>query len=216
MADTFTAILSGDQEAPTPVATDATGAGTVVWDETTTTAAYTVRVTGVDFGPVLGLEPQTADTGDDVTAMHVHNAARGVRGPVVFGQIGDAQDSDELSVTPNADGSWTVRGIWEATDPANVPITTFAQELTSAPVGSDVALYFVVHTTSVPTGELRGQWVASGGDTISAPAGEVLAAFNRVVAEFVADDTISAPTGEALLAFGRAVAEPVVADFILA
>jgi serralysin len=207
MADIFTAILSGDQEVPTPVATDATGIGTIVWDETTTTAAYTVTVRGLDFGPTLGMEPRTADSGDDVTAMHVHAEVRGVRGPVVFGQIGEVHDSDDLSIVLNADGSWTVRGIWEATDPANVPITTFAQELTSAPVGSDVALYFVVHTTSVPAGELRGQWVASGDRTIPAPAGEALLAFDRAVAEFVADHTIPASAGEALLAFGRAAAE---------
>src|SRR5215213_4247989 len=171
MADIFTAALSGEREAPTPVATAASGIGGIVWDEDTQTAAYTVRVAGVDFGPTLGMAPQTADPGDDVTGMHVHNAARGVRGPVVFGQIGEEHDNDDLSIVPNADGSWTVRGIWEPTDPANVPITDFADALTPA------------------------------------PAGEVLAAFDRVIAEFVADDTIPAPAGEALAVFGRAVAE---------
>jgi len=207
MADIFTAALSGEREAPTPVATAASGIGGIVWDEDTQTAAYTVRVAGVDFGPTLGMAPQTADPGDDVTGMHVHNAARGVRGPVVFGQIGEEHDNDDLSIVPNADGSWTVRGIWEPTDPANVPITDFADALTTAPAGSDVPLYFVVHTMEFPTGEPRGQWVAGGDRTIPAPAGEVLAAFDRVVAEFVADDTIPAPAGEALAVFGRAVAE---------
>jgi hypothetical protein len=166
MATAFTLALTGEQETP-PLATPATGAGTVAWDEATAAAAYEITVSGLDFGPVLGMEPQTADTADDVTVMHVHNAPRDVAGPVVFGQIGPAQDADDLGVTLNADGSWTVRGVWEATDPANVPIEAFADALTAAGAGSDVALYFNVHSASFPAGEIRGQWVAGeqAGDT---------------------------------------------------
>jgi Ca2+-binding RTX toxin-like protein len=187
MADIFSLTLTGDQEAPTPVATDASGTGAVVWDAATSTAAYTVAVQGLDFGTALGREPQTADTTDDVTVMHVHNAARGAPGPVVSGQIGPAQDADDISFTLNADGSWTVRGIWEPTDPANVSIEAFADALTAAAVGSDVALYFNVYSTAFPAGEIRGQWVAAGsrqdgtggGDTIAAPTGEALVALGR-------------------------------------
>ncbi len=187
MANIFSVTLSGDQETPTPVASDATGTGTVVWDEVARTAAYTITVSGLDIGAALGTTPQTEDPADDVTSMHVHNAARGASGPVVFGQIGPAQDADDLVVTPNADGSWTARGIWEETDPANVPIGAFADALTAAGVGAEVALYFNVHSTAFPAGEIRGQWVAAGGredgtrdaDTIAAPAGEALLAFGR-------------------------------------
>src|SRR5918998_1426441 len=79
-------------------------------------------------GPAfLGMAPQTATTADDVTIMHVHNAGRGTNGPVVFGQIGPAQDGDDLRIVLNADGPWTVSGVWEATDPANRPIADFAE-----------------------------------------------------------------------------------------
>jgi serralysin len=108
-------------------------------------------------------------------------------GAVVFGQIGPAQDNDDLDIVLNVDGSWTVSGIWETTDPANVSIANFADALSSAVAGSDVALYFNIYTGPFPAGEIRGQLVAGGdqetgtdrGDTITAPAGEAVAAFGR-------------------------------------
>ena len=161
MADVFTLTLTGEQEAPAPVATDASGTGMVAWDGAALAAAYEVTVRGLDFGPVLGMEPQTADPADDVTSMHVHNAPRGMAGPVVFGQIGPAQDNDDLSIVPNGDGSWRISGVWDTEDPANVPIGSFAGTLTSAEAGSDVPLDFNIHTTAFPGGEIRGQWVAA-------------------------------------------------------
>ncbi len=73
MADGFTLLFTGDQEVP-PTGSAASGAGTVAWDGAARTAAYEYTVTGVDFGPVLGMEPQTETTADAVTIMHVHNA----------------------------------------------------------------------------------------------------------------------------------------------
>src|SRR5215213_5079415 len=110
-------------------------------------------------GPALGLAAQTPSTADDVTSHHVHNAPRGVNGPVVFGQINPAHDTDDLSIVRN-DGSWTVRGRWETTDPAATSISNFANQLAAAQVGSEVALYFNAHTTPFPAGEIRGQWIA--------------------------------------------------------
>ena len=159
MANSFTLFFTGDQEVP-PVHTEASGTGTVSWDGAALTAAYEFTVSGVDFGPVLGMDAQTETTADDVTIMHVHNAPRGVAGPVVFGQIGPAQDADDLSIVLNDDGSWTVSGVWEATDPANVSIADFAEALDAAADGSDAPLYFNVHTTAFPAGEVRAQWVA--------------------------------------------------------
>jgi serralysin len=159
MANSFTITLSGDQEVPA-TGSAASGSGTVIWDEATQTAAYEIIVRGLDFGPVLGLEAQTAATADDVTNMHVHNAPRGVNGPVVFGQITPPHDSDDLCIVLNDDASWTVSGVWETTDPATASITSFADALNAANAGSDAPLYFNVHTTVFPAGEIRGQWVA--------------------------------------------------------
>ena len=159
MAESFEVTLSGDQEVP-PTGSAATGSGPVTWDGTAQTAAYAITVTGLDFGTLLGLGPLTEDTSDDVVNMHVHNAARGISGAVVFGQITPAQDADDLSIVMNSDGSVTVSGIWETTDPANVSIANFAAALDAATAGSDVPLYFNVHTPAFPVGEIRGQWVA--------------------------------------------------------
>ena len=160
MANSFSVTLTGDQEVP-PNSSAASGAGTVKWDGSAQTAAYEITIWGLDFGPILGLDPQTEATDDDVTAMHVHNAARDVNGPVVFGQISPAHDADDLEIVLNDhDGSWTISGIWDPDDPANVSIVNFADELDAATAGSDVSLYFNVHTTSFPAGEIRGQWVA--------------------------------------------------------
>jgi len=160
MANGFTLTFTGDQEVP-PNNSPASGTGTVSWDSEARAAAYEFTITGLDFGSVLGMEAQTETTADDVTMMHVHNAPPGANGPVVFGQIGPTQDTDDLSIVLNDDGSWTVSGVWEATDPANVSIEDFAEALDAAAAGSDVPLYFNVHTTTFPGGEIRAQWVAA-------------------------------------------------------
>ena len=156
----FSVTLTGSQEVP-PNASAASGTGIVVWDTATDTATYAFTVKGLDFGPRFGLPPQTATTVDDVTAMHFHFGGRGMAGPVVFGQLGPAQDTDDLGVVLNADGSWTILGAWETTDRANAPISDFAALLDSTPVGSDAPLYWNVHTAVFPQGEIRGQLVAA-------------------------------------------------------
>jgi hypothetical protein len=161
MDNTFTLTFTGDQEVP-PNGSSASGAGAVTWDSEARTAAYEYTVRGVDFGPVLGETPQTATTADDVTILHFHNQSRGSNGAVVFGQIGPAQDEDDLSIVRNDDGSWTVSGVWEASDPANVSINAFAPILDAAFPSLDVPLYANVHTTTFPGGEIRAQLVAEG------------------------------------------------------
>jgi serralysin len=161
----FSVTLTGPQEVP-PNASAASGVGIVVWDAATETAAYAFTVRGLDLGPLLGQPPQTATTADDVTAMHFHNGARGEAGPVVFGQIGPAQDTDDLGVVLNADGSWTILGAWETTDPATASIADFAAALDATPLGSDAPLYWNIHTTMFPMGEIRGQLVAASDLTV--------------------------------------------------
>jgi serralysin len=159
MTKVFTVDLTGDHEVP-PTGSDARGFGTVVWDEAANTATYKITVSGVDFVGTPGTTPLTVETTDDVTSMHVHNEVRGVSGPVVFGQIGPAQDPDDLAIEQHSNGSWTISGVWEATDPASTPITSFAAVLNGADRGEDVPLYFNIHTSPFPAGEIRGQWVA--------------------------------------------------------
>ncbi|MGG5818388.1 CHRD domain-containing protein [Falsiroseomonas sp. HW251] len=176
MATLFTIAMTGSQETP-PNGSPASGAGIVHWDPETSTASYEIVVRGLDFGPVRGLPADTAITADDVTNMHVHEAARGVAGPVIFGQITPAQDNDDLSVvrletmdvTQGPDGAWIISGAWDPADPAGKSITAFADALNAAASGDDLPLYFNTHTTTFPAGEIRGQWVGASLDDGAAP-----------------------------------------------
>ena len=167
MSTAFRVVLEGEQEVP-PRDTTASGLGTVIFDSTAVTARYSFRVQGLDFGLARGLPAQTPTTDDDATRTHFHNNVEGQNGPIVFGQIDTdpnlRDDEDDLSVVLNADGSWTISGLWETSDPANVSIANFATVLGSARPGDAVPLYFNVHSSDFPGGEIRGQLVAIADD----------------------------------------------------
>jgi serralysin len=208
MSTAFRVVLEGSQEVP-PNDSTASGLGTVIFDSVATTASYSYRIEGVDYGPAIGAPPQTPSTLDDVISTHYHNEVRGVNGPVVFGQINPAQDDDDLAILQNADGSWMVSGNWETTDPANVSIADFAATLGSAPVGSEVPLYFNVHTEQFPAGEIRGQLVAIADDNanvIEGTAGDDLLpglGGDDVILGRAGDDTIQGGDGNDFLSGGE-------------
>jgi len=176
MSTVFRVILEGTQETP-PNTSTATGVGTVIFDSAAVAASYSFDVQGLDFGPVTG---QTPTPDPDVTRTHFHTQVAGVAGPIVFGQIDalaiNRQDNDDLKIVLNADGSWSESGVWETTDPVNASgksIADFADDLGSATVGSDVPLYFNVHTGAFPAGEIRGQLVAIADDIDDVVTGTV-------------------------------------------
>jgi serralysin len=174
MSTAFQVQLTGAQEVPANAST-ASGLGTVVYDDATNTATYEITVWGLDWGAALGIGPMTpGNPNDDVTILHVHNNAPGANGPVVFGLIGPAQDGDDLQIQLNLDGSVTFRGVWETTDPASTSINAFSAGLAAAGLGAVIPLYFNVHTTGFPGGEIRGQWV-----TFATDNGEVVAGTTR-------------------------------------
>jgi serralysin len=175
MSTVFRVILEGTQEVPANNST-ASGVGTVIFDSAEVAASYSFDIQGLDFGPITsGQRPTDLN---DVNNTHFHAQVRGVNGPVVFGQITPNHEDGDLAFVLNADGSWSESGRWETTD--LVPITnsfpdaapglpdlpddTFANVLGSATVGSDVPLYFNVHTVRFPGGEIRGQLVAIADD----------------------------------------------------
>ena len=127
-------------------------------------ALYLFTVSDLDFGAFVGDgTPQTEDTNDDVTRIHIHNASRGENGPIAFGLIDlvapdfDNQDSDDLTIVTNADGSTTLTGVWEESDPASINLSNFVGDIRDGLAGDDVALYWNVHTPEFPAGEIRGQ-----------------------------------------------------------
>jgi serralysin len=136
MATLFRVILEGDQETP-PNSSAASGVGTVIFDREAVAASYSFDVQGVDFGltPPVGGPAQTPATDDDVTRTHFHTQVAGLAGPIVFGQIDPnpalVQDNDDLAIVLNADGSWSMSGRWETTDP---PARVAFQSPTSLPL----------------------------------------------------------------------------------
>jgi len=153
----FAARLSGDQESP-PSGSNATGVAFLSLNDSGSALHYSIEVFGLDFGPLLGLPPQTpGDPNDDVTLMHIHNAPAGVNGGVVFGLFNPAHDTDDLVAVINPDGSTSISGRWEETDSAIAPLSVFAPALQAANPGDDVELYLNVHTTGNGGGEIRGQ-----------------------------------------------------------
>ena len=208
MSTAFRVVLEGTQEVP-PVNSTASGLGTVIFDSTEIAASYTFRIEGVDYGPITGGSAQTPSIDDDVTSTHFHNQVRGANGPVVFGQINPAQDADDLNIALNADGSWTVSGRWETTDPANVSITNFANELGSAPVGSEVPIYFNVHTNENMGGEIRGQLIAIADDNdnvvVGTPGDDFLPGLggNDIIRGLAGNDRLEGGDGDDIIRGGQ-------------
>ncbi len=155
----FDADLSGESQVPA-VETDASGRAVFKLNDDQTALRYDLKVEGLDFGPILGQTPQTPDTADDVTRLHLHAASAGENGPVALGILDPAQDAD-FSATINEDGSTTLSGIWQDSDAANQALSTFIPSLLAASPDDEVGLYVNIHTEANPDGELRGQVTAT-------------------------------------------------------
>lgn len=155
----FNADLSGESEVPA-VETDASGRAVFKLNDEQSALRYDMKVDGLDFGPILGQAPQTPDTADDVTMLHLHAASAGENGPVALGILNPAQDPD-FSATINEDGSTTLSGIWQESDAANQALSAFIPSLLAASPDDEVGLYVNIHTEANPDGELRGQVTAT-------------------------------------------------------
>jgi serralysin len=191
----FTLTFEGSQEVP-PRASSATGTGLVIFDTTTNTATYTWKISGLDFGPISGKPSATPTLADDVTGFHFHNKVRGQNGPIVFDI--PSQDVDDLAIVKTGSNTWTISGAWETTDAASTSINTFAAALAGATVGSEVALYGNIHTTTFSGGEIRGQWVATADDTANTITGSN-AALGDILNGLGGNDTMNGQAGPDVL-----------------
>jgi hypothetical protein len=97
-----------------------------------------------------------------VNNLHVHNAARGVSGSVVWGIFAPDHDVDnDSALVSNLDGTTTITTEWDLTEGNGiVTLATFLPALQAATVGQDVPLYLNAHTSDAPGGAVRGQFVA--------------------------------------------------------
>jgi hypothetical protein len=129
-ANAFAATLIGSQEVP-PTLSTAIGTGAVVVDPVTRIMKASINTAGI-FG----------------IAAHIHEAAPGVAGPIIF------------PLTEPAPGS----GIW------TTQVTLTEAQFNTLKAGN---YYFNVHSTAFPNGEIRGQILhqlpQSGGTSATTP-----------------------------------------------
>jgi len=169
MAHTFSVNLAGTQETP-PNASAATGTGMLTWDATANTLTYEFTVKGLFYGQVTGMQFHSSTAGTVGAVAYPPDAvAFGQLNPAqdTGGQLNPTQDKGDSKTIMNPNGSWTVQGTWDLTDPASIPITNFVSVLSAATpppagssmVASSVPLYWNVSTITFPTGEIRGPLV---------------------------------------------------------
>ena len=147
----------------------------------------------IESGQINVIGEDATDGGVDATRFHIHNAPRGVAGPVVFG-IFDlvapgavADTDDDTTLTFDEDGGAVIETEWDSMEgTGDATLMAFVNELLAARDGEDVALYFNFHTVAAPGGLIRGQIVGANdfGDPIPVPAAAFL--FAPVVAGGIA------------------------------
>ena len=134
MTRIFTVNLTGSQEVPSN-SSAAGGGGTVIWDEGASTGHLPVQ----HPGPAISApRPGRARRRRPPPTSRQHAFPQPVPRRQWRRRLRPdrpAQDADDLRVTQNADGSWTVTGAWERTDPATVPVTDFARGAEPDPHG---------------------------------------------------------------------------------
>jgi trimeric autotransporter adhesin len=171
MSRAYRISLNGAQQVP-GVVTIASGLGTAIFDSVTSSMSIVINIQGLDWGPLLGQASQTPDTADDVTGVHIHNAARGVNGDIVLDWPGGGDADDFVVSGVLADGSRILTSNWETTDAD--PITDFTATLASATLGADVPFYVNIHTVANGGGEIRGQLeciATDNGETVNGTSG---------------------------------------------
>ena len=166
----FTATITHDQETggagalPLLTSTGGTrplsyGSAQFILNEAATELSFTATIFNID---VTGTQTPN-DTNDDLGAAHIHAAAFGASGGVVWGFFG-APDNDTTGVpfvaTPftNAVGG-SFSGTWDLIEGNN---TTLALQLANIRAGNT---YINFHTPQFRGGEIRGQIVPDAGST---------------------------------------------------
>lgn len=130
----FTSILNGAQERPTAVNTPGIGTatGTLSGEPGSWVFDYLVNYSGL-VGNIAA------------PFAHIHNAPQGVNGPIIH-------NLDNANLPPIAGSTaGTITGDWRYDDLTQPLTDAFAQQLQNG------NLYFNIHTTFSPSGELRGQ-----------------------------------------------------------
>lgn len=170
---TLNAVLDSAQEPGGTSDSDATGRGTVVITVEDGDVSYSssLTVNGIDSASLLPVA--------GVSAIHLHNAPAGINGPVITDVVQDAGGDvtgdlgDEGSVFNDfVEPRFTV-------DVDDQPLASLTTEQSPQDLINEALkgnLYFNIHTTDFPGGEIRGQLeledvdVAGGVKTITLSA----------------------------------------------
>ena len=84
---------------------------------------------------------------DDVTGIHIHHAAAGANGPIVFSILSETDTADTIVNAPNKQ----IFSVWDSGKGAG---TTLEDQISNLESNN---LYINVHTVGYPAGEIRGQ-----------------------------------------------------------
>ena len=188
-ATIFSATIEEDQSTtPSPGFTNQFGQASLALNEDGNggfTLSMSIDFSGdFDFSEIIAsgqidtVNGTNTATGPLVTGFHIHNAARGQTGGVVFSifdtriaALGGSNDTDgDNTLTFNADGSATLVSEWDFQEgTGNGLLADFVTELSLAMMGDDIALYFNLHTAEAASGLIRGQIVAEN-NAVPVPA----------------------------------------------
>jgi hypothetical protein len=144
----FQTVIENEQEVANPLVPnqvpESGGFGTFELNAAQNAFAYDITLFGLDID---GLQtPSNAN--DDALRFHIHAAPAGSNGGIVFGMKDPNHDVDDLVINPV---TGRITGVW---DGAEGNATTLAAQLGNL---LSNGLYFNVHTSDFPGGEVRGQ-----------------------------------------------------------
>jgi hypothetical protein len=126
----FSAHLTGDQEVPVPVETNATGQATFKLSKDGASLSYKLIVANIET----------------VRFGHLHLGKRGVNGPVIVDLVGRTAPSPQGVIAEGIITAASIKG------PS--PQLTFAQLIAAM---ENEEMYVNVHSDRFPGGEIRGQ-----------------------------------------------------------
>ncbi len=159
--DDFTATLDGTQVGGGTGST-ATGTASLRFNADGDRLQYEIDLDGLDTDDVQTL----ATTADDLTKIHLHNAALGKNSTVhllnIFGP--PAFDDGDFELTP---GTGVITGVWDDTDESFAPSDGGRTKKLTTSIGELCAgrVYINIHTTVFERGEIRGQIVPTPDNT---------------------------------------------------
>ena len=142
----FQAIIENEQEVANPPVPEqgSGGIGLFELNDAMNALSYDITLFGLDID---GLQTP-GNANDNANRFHIHAAQAGQNGGIVFGMKDPNHDLDDQVINPV---TGRITGVWDGAEGNG---TTLAAQLANLLANG---LYFNVHTTDYPGGEVRGQ-----------------------------------------------------------